>query len=78
MTDRRALSPRTRQLLLIVAAAETVLKVMMLIDLRRRPAIDVRGSKRLWSLSTLIASAGLIPLAYFVVGRRRTPRARSC
>jgi hypothetical protein len=72
MTGRRTLSPRTQRLLVIVAAVETVLKVMMLLDLRRRPSIDVRGSKRLWSLSTLIASAGLIPLAYFVVGRRRT------
>ncbi len=45
------LSERTRRLLLIAAAVEAVLKVAMLVDLRRRPASQVRGSKRLWAAS---------------------------
>jgi hypothetical protein len=54
-----------------VAVVETILKVAMLLDLRHRNASGLRGSKRLWSLSTVVASAGLIPLAYFFFGRRR-------
>jgi hypothetical protein len=65
------LSPRTRKLLVGVAAVETVLKVIMLVDLRRRPAAQVRGSKRVWTVASMINSAGLVPLGYFVFGRRR-------
>src|SRR5262245_10191170 len=71
MADRRALSPRARQALIAVGVVETILKVVMLLDLRRRQASSVRGSKRLWSLSTVVASAGVIPLTYFAFGRRR-------
>jgi hypothetical protein len=66
------LSPRTRQLIVAVAAVETALKVAMLIDLRRRPAPAVRGSKWAWGASALVNSAGLIPLSYFAFGRRTT------
>ncbi len=72
MKRLRDLSPRTRKLLVGAAAVETVLKVIMLLDLRRRPASQVRGSKRMWSAATMINSAGLLPLGYFVCGRRRT------
>jgi hypothetical protein len=70
MSSRRPLRPRTKRLLLVAGAVETALKAAMLIDLRRRPASAVRGSKKLWSASTIVGSAGLIPLTYFVVGRR--------
>jgi hypothetical protein len=65
------LSPRTRKLLIAAAAVETVLKVIMLVDLRRHPASQVRGSKRVWTAASMINSAGLVPLGYFVFGRRR-------
>jgi hypothetical protein len=65
------LTPRTRKLLVGAAAVETVLKVIMLVDLRRRPAAQVRGSKRVWTVASMINSAGLVPLGYFVFGRRR-------
>lgn len=64
------LSPRTRWILTAAAVAEAGLKAAVLIDLRRRPASQVRGSKRLWASSMIVNSAGLIPLAYFVFGRR--------
>lgn len=54
------------------AAVELALKVVMLADLRRRTADEVRGSKWLWAGSALVNSRGLIPVAYFVVGRRRS------
>jgi hypothetical protein len=43
----------------------------MLLDLRGRDASEIRGSRRLWAWSAVVNSAGLIPVAYFVVGRRR-------
>ncbi len=54
------------------AAVEMALKVVMLADLRRRTADEVRGSKWLWAGGALVNSGGLIPVAYFVVGRRRS------
>jgi hypothetical protein len=70
------LSPRTRRLLTITAVAEGVLKLVALIDLKRRPASQVRGPKWLWAtVVTVVSSAGTLPIAYFVFGRRR-PRSQ--
>ena len=68
----RDLSPRTRRLLIIGAVAETSLKVAALIDIKRRPASQIRGSKRVWApLVATVNSVGLVPLSYFVFGRRK-------
>jgi hypothetical protein len=65
------LSPRNQRLVAI-GAAEGVLKIAALIDLARRPAAAVRGPKRRWAFAiVLLNSLGLVPLAYFVAGRRR-------
>ena len=70
------LSERTRGLLIAAAAFEGVLKVAALIDIKRRPASQIRGPKWLWaSLVAGIGSAGVVPISYFVVGRRQ-PRPR--
>jgi hypothetical protein len=66
------LSPRTRRLIVIVGAYEALLKLAALVDLARRPASEVRGPKRRWAIAiALINSLGLVPLSYFVAGRRR-------
>ena len=66
------LDPRRRRLILIGAAVEGGLKIAALIDLARRPARDVRGSKPLWAAAiTVINSAGAVPIGYWVYGRRR-------
>lgn len=66
------LSPRTRQVIVAGVAVEGVLKVGALIDLQRRPAEQVRGSKNAWAVAiVLINSAGAVPVAYFLRGRRR-------
>lgn len=70
------MSPRTRKLIIAVGVAETGLKAAVVSDLRRRPAADIRGPKWAWSLSMIVNSAGLIPLAYFVFGRRPRATAR--
>jgi hypothetical protein len=65
------LSARSRQLIIAVAVAEAGLKAAVLVDLKRRPASQVRGSRRIWAAAMLVNSAGLIPLSYFAFGRRR-------
>ena len=68
------LSQRTRRLLVAAAAAEGILKVAALIDIKRRPASQIRGPKWLWaSLVAVIGSAGVIPVSYFALGRRQPP-----
>ena len=66
------LSPRTRRLILIGAVFEGALKTAALIDLRRRPAADIRGSKGRWAAAiVLINTVGGVPIIYFRYGRRR-------
>lgn len=66
------LSRRSRRLLLAAAAAEGSLKIAALIDITRRPASEVRGSKWLWAAIVLIINSfGAAPLSYFAFGRRR-------
>ena len=67
------LSPRQRTLIILAASVETTLKVVMLIDLRKRPADQVRGPKRAWAATALLGTAGLAPLTYLIFGRRREP-----
>jgi hypothetical protein len=66
------LSPRNRRLITVAAVAEGGLKAAALVDLRRRPAAEIRGSKWMWAvIVVLVNSFGLAPLSYFVLGRRR-------
>lgn len=66
------LSQRTRRLIIVVGAAETALKAAALIDIKRRPASQIRGSKWIWApVVAVVNSAGLVPLVYFRYGRRR-------
>ena len=66
------LSERNRRLITITAVAEGILKLVALVDLRRRPASQVRGPKWLWATAlSVVGSAGVLPVSYFVFGRRR-------
>jgi len=70
------LSERTRRLLITAAAAEGVLKVAALIDIKRRPASQIRGRKWTWAaVVTVVSSAGIVPITYFLFGRRQ-PRSQ--
>jgi hypothetical protein len=56
----------------VAAVAEGILKLAVLIDLKRRPASQIRGPKWLWATAvTVISSAGVLPISYFVFGRRQ-------
>lgn len=66
------LSPRSRGLIIAAAVAEAVLKAAALIDIKRRPASQIRGSKWIWvPVVVIVNSFGGAPLAYFAFGRRR-------
>jgi hypothetical protein len=66
------LSPRTRRLVGVAAVVEGVLKLAALIDIKRRPASQIRGPKWLWGTAVaVISSAGVVPIFCFVVGRRQ-------
>jgi hypothetical protein len=65
------LSRRTRRLVGVAATLEGLLKVAALIDLARRPADEVCGSKAKWiTFIILVNSGGALPLYYFARGRR--------
>jgi hypothetical protein len=63
------LSDGQRALLLGAAAAELSLKIVALIDIKRRPAERIRGPKALWRAAMVVNLIG--PLSYFAFGRKR-------
>jgi hypothetical protein len=71
------LSGRTRTLIITVAVADGILKAAALIDIKRRPASQIRGPKWVWApVVAVVNSAGVVPITYFVFGRRQ-PRSQS-
>jgi hypothetical protein len=63
------LTGRERVAVVLGGAAQVGLQAAALLDLRRRPASEVTGSKRLWVGLSFVNFLG--PLAYFLAGRRR-------
>ena len=66
------LSPGARKAIIVVGIAEAALKAAAAIDMKRRPADQIRGPKWAWAAGLVINSAGIIPISYFVFGRRTT------
>lgn len=65
-------SERTRKLIIAGAVGEGILKVLALIDIKRRPASQIRGPKWFWALlMTVVGSAGILPVSYFLAGRKK-------
>ena len=68
----RDLSPARRRTVMSVAAVDLGLRTWALVDLRRRPAQNVKGPKAAWAAGlVVVSSAGILPLVYFIFGRRR-------
>jgi hypothetical protein len=63
------LSPQKQATVGVVGLVQLMLLAAALIDIRRRPAEQIKGSKRLWTLVAFINFVG--PIAYFVLGRKR-------
>ena len=56
---------------MVAGGVEAGLKIAALIDLAQRPARHVRGSRARWAaVITLVNSAGVVPIVYFLRGRR--------
>jgi hypothetical protein len=64
------LSEGQRTAIKILAVAELALKIAMLVDIRRRPASQIRGPKRLWRAAAAVNTLG--PVSYFAFGRRNS------
>jgi hypothetical protein len=67
------LSERSRRLIVAAAIGEAVLKTGVLINIRRRPASQIRGSKRMWTIVAVWTHQlrwGR-SLSYFAFGQRR-------
>jgi hypothetical protein len=63
------LQAQQKKLLLAALILHLILTRFTLRDLRRRPAVAVRGPKRLWRVWAALNTTG--SLAYWLVGRRR-------
>lgn len=63
------LSPQKQMTVSAVGLIQLALLAAALIDIRRRPAEQIKGSKKLWTLVAFINFVG--PIAYFVFGRKR-------
>lgn len=66
------LTPGQQNAIKILAVTDLIAKIVMLVDIRRRPADLIRGPKRLWRAAAAVNTLG--PLAYFTIGRRKTAR----
>jgi hypothetical protein len=68
------LSERNRRLLIAAAVADGTLRIAALIDIKRRPASQIRGRKWIWATAVaIVSSSGILPISYFVFGRRQPP-----
>ena len=55
-----------------VTVLDAALRAWALLDLRNRPAEQVNGPKAVWGLAiSVVSSAGLVPAAYLLLGRKR-------
>jgi hypothetical protein len=62
------LTQRQQAAIAAAAVVQVLLSAATLLDLRRRPSTQVRGSKRLWVAAAFVNFVG--PVAYFTFGRR--------
>lgn len=68
-TSWKVMSRKQRVRIIVQAAINLTLLVVMLLDLRRRPEGQIKGSKRLWTFLAFVQPFG--PIAYFAFGRKR-------
>jgi hypothetical protein len=72
MSEKRQWSDLTalqRRAIIGAGTAQIGLLVAALLDIRRRPAKQIRGPKKLWTAASFVNFVG--PIAYFVAGRKR-------
>lgn len=65
------LSPARRKAVIAVGALDAAMRAWALVDLKNRPADEVKGPKVAWAVAlTVVSSAGVLPAVYLLVGRR--------
>jgi hypothetical protein len=57
-----------RTAIVFLGVLQVMLMLVALLDIRRRPPHEIRGSKRMWRLLAFVNFIG--PMAYFLFGRR--------
>ncbi len=70
--SRTPLTARQKRVLTVALAVHAVVVAVTLRDLRRRPAVLVRGPKWIWGVVATANTTG--SGAYWLIGRRRQPR----
>ena len=66
------LTPARKRLLIAVGVVDAGMRAWALIDLKDRPADEVKGPKAAWALALTVGNtAGLLPAAYLLFARRR-------
>jgi len=68
------LTAREKTPLLLRGFVQFALLAAALLDIYRRPAAEIKGSKWLWSAVALVNFMGIGPIAYFLFGRKRVGR----
>jgi hypothetical protein len=67
------MTERQKRVLAVTLVVHLIVLRFTVRDLRRRPDAAVRGPKRFWRVAASLNTTG--SLAYWLVGRRRTPAA---
>jgi hypothetical protein len=67
----REFSFAEKMAIILTGMLQVTLLAAALIDLLRRPAVAVRGSKWMWLPLVFINFFG--PICYFIIGRKRLP-----
>jgi hypothetical protein len=67
----KELPPAARIGTIVIGVAQLAFLTLAQRDMSRRPADQIRGSKKFWRLATLINFIG--PGCYFAFGRKRLP-----
>lgn len=66
------MSPGVRRLILATGIIDVALRLIAIRDVIRREPIQVNGSRVGWGIALgVVSSGGILPLVYFVVGRRK-------
>ena len=60
----------SRGLIVVTGVVELALLAATLVDIKRRPADQIKGSKRMWTALAFVNIVG--PISYFAFGRRRS------
>jgi hypothetical protein len=70
----RDLRTREKAPLVLRGIVQFALLAAALVDIHRRPAEEINGSKWLWSAVALVNFMGIGPIVYFLLGRKRAER----